>query len=70
MLVAVGTGGGNVLTSYLSGVVPASYLYPVVQGGTMLAISLYSMLVLREKINLAGKIGVLIGVCAIVLMSV
>lgn len=70
VLVAVGTGGGNVLTSYLSGVVPASYLYPVVQGGTMLAISLYSMLVLREKINLAGKIGVLIGVCAIVLMSV
>ncbi len=70
VLVALGTGGGNVLTSYLSGVVPASYLYPVVQGGTMLSISLYSMLALREKINLAGKIGVLIGVCAIVLMSI
>ena len=68
-LVAIGTGGGNILTSYLSGVVAASYLYPVVQGGTMLSISLYSMIVLREKVNLAGKLGILIGVCAIVLLN-
>ena len=53
----------------MSGVVAASYLYPVIQGGTMLSISLYSMIVLREKVNLAGKLGILIGVCAIVLLN-
>ena len=68
-LVAAGTGGGNVLTSYLTGVVPSSYLFPVVQGSTMVLITLYSMLVLKEKINAAGKIGILIGACAIVFIN-
>lgn len=69
VLVAAGTGGGNVLTSYLTGVVPSSYLFPVVQGSTMVLITLYSMLVLKEKINAAGKIGILIGACAIVFIN-
>ncbi len=70
VLVAVGTGGGNVLTAYLTGVVPSSYLFPVVQGSTMVCLTLYSLLLLKEKINTSGKIGILIGVCAIVLINI
>ena len=69
MLVAVGTGGGNVLTTYLTGQVPSSYLFPVVQGSVMVFLTLYSLVLLKEKINTFGKIGILIGVCAIVLIN-
>lgn len=70
ILVAVGTGLGNILISYLTGVVPSSYLFPVVQGSIMVAITLYSTLVLKEKINNAGKIGIIIGALAIVLLNI
>lgn len=68
-LVGLGTGLGNVLVAYLTGVVPSSYLFPFVQGGTMVLVSLYSALALREKINSFGKLGILLGVTAIVVIN-
>ncbi|MGI6199831.1 MAG: hypothetical protein ACOYJA_03615 [Christensenellales bacterium] len=68
-LVALGTGGGNLLVSYLSGRVPSSYLFPIVQGGTLLAITLYARLALGEKLSAAGRAGIVLGVAAIVALS-
>lgn len=69
LLVGVGTGLGNVLVAYLTGVVPSSYLFPFVQGGTMVAVTLYSSLVLKEKINRFGQLGILLGIAAIVIIN-
>ena len=69
LLVGVGTGLGNVLVAYLTGVVPSSYLFPFVQGGTMVAVTLYSSLALKEKINRFGQLGILLGVLAIVIIN-
>lgn len=69
LLVGIGTGAGNVLVSYLTGRVPSSYLFPLVQGGTMVAVTLYSALVLKEKISRFGLMGIGAGVAAIVAMN-
>lgn len=68
-LVGIGTGLGNVLVAYLTGVMPSSLLFPFVQGGTMVAVTLYSALALREKINRFGWLGILLGVVGIVVIN-
>ncbi len=68
-LVAVGTGGGNVVVSFLSGRIASSYLFPFVQGGTMVFVTLWAMLVLRERTTFIGKIGILIGIAAIIVIN-
>lgn len=67
--VAIGTGGGNVLVAYLSASVPSSYLLPLVQGGTMVVVTLYSVLFLREKLTFMGVVGVAISVAAICIIN-
>lgn len=68
-LVAMGTGGGNIVVSYLSGHVPSSYLFPFVQGGTMVAVTLYALIFLREKLTRLGQLGILLGIVAIVVIN-
>ena len=68
-LVAIGTGGGNVVVSYLSGRIASSYLFPFVQGGTMVFVTLWAILVLREHTTQMGKIGIVIGIAAIVVIN-
>ena len=68
-LVALGTGGGNVVVSFLSGRIASSYLFPFVQGGTMVFVTLWAMLVLRERTTFIGKIGIIIGIAAIIVIN-
>lgn len=68
-LAALGTGGGNVLVSFLSGRVPSSYLFPIVQGGTLVVITLYAHLALRERLSPAGRVGIALGLAAIVALN-
>lgn len=60
---------GNIIMTFLSGVVPSFYLYPLVQGSVIVSITLCSMLLFREKLTTYGKIGITLGVIAIVVIN-
>lgn len=69
-LLAAGNGGGNCTITYLSSRVSSAYLFPVVLGGMMVAVTVYSMLILKEKINRSGMIGIVIGVAALLVLNI
>lgn len=60
---------GNIIMTFLSGVVPSFYLYPLVQGSVIVSITLFSMLLFREKLTKYGKLGITLGVIAIVVIN-
>lgn len=66
---AVGTGGGNIILTFLTSRLSGAYLFPLVQGGVMVMITLYSLLFLKEKMNKFGIIGICFGVMAIVVIN-
>ena len=68
-LMAVGTGGGNILVSYLTGLIPSSYLFPVFQGALMVILTLYSAFALKERISKGGRIGVILGILGIIIIN-
>lgn len=69
LLLALGSVGGNLLLTWLAGQVPASYLYPLVQGSIIVGVTLCSVLFFREKLSVRGKLGILLGVAAIVAIN-
>ncbi|MCM3041556.1 hypothetical protein M3201_17825 [Paenibacillus motobuensis] len=60
---------GNLIITYLAGVVPSSYLFPLVQGSIIVSITLCSVLIFREKLSRLGRIGISLGVLAIVVIN-
>lgn len=68
-ILAVTSGGGNMLVSYLTGIIPSSYLHPLLQGGVLVVINLFSILIFKEKLSTKGKIGIVCGVIAIILIN-
>lgn len=70
VLAAMGNGVGNALVTYLSTRLPGTYLYPMVLGGMLLAVTLYSVFVLKEAISKRGIAGIVIGFAAIVVINI
>ena len=70
LLTAIGSGGGNILSTMLAGKVAASILFPFLLGGLTVATTLYSILFEKEKISIWGKIGLLIGIIAIAVINI
>lgn len=68
-LLAMTSGLGNILLTFLSGKIPSSFLFPFVQGSIIILITLFSVLFLKEKLGLEGKIGITLGVMAIIVMN-
>ena len=66
---AAGCFGTNVLLLHLTGMFPASILYPVYNGGSSVMVSAISCLVFREPMNRKKLVTVLLGVCAVVLLN-
>lgn len=66
---AMGSGMANVIMTYLSSRLPGGYLYPITLGSVVVLVSLFSLLVLKEKPNRAGMAGILIGLVAIVVTN-
>ncbi len=60
---------GNVLLTAQAGQIDSAVLYPVVQGGLMLCITLASLFFFREKATKQGLVGLFVGLVAIVLIS-
>jgi drug/metabolite transporter (DMT)-like permease len=67
--VALGNGGGSFTLTYLSSRVSSAYLFPSVLGGMMIGVTLYSVFVLKEKINKFGVIGIVFGVSALLMIN-
>jgi len=60
---------GNLIMTYLSGVVPSSYLFPLVNGSIIVSITLCSVLIFREHLSRFGRIGITLGVLAIIIIN-
>ncbi|MGZ9586598.1 hypothetical protein [Paenibacillus marinisediminis] len=60
---------GNLIMTYLSGFVPSSYLFPLVQGSILVSITLCSVLIFREHLSRVGRIGLTLGLAAIVIIN-
>lgn len=70
LALSLGNGGGNLTITYLSSRVSSAYLFPVVLGGMMVAVTAYSVLALKEKINKYGVIGMAIGIAALLILNI
>ena len=73
-LYALICGGANGLVNFLVILLnkmelPASVMFPVISGGSMVLIFLYSVFVVREKFKLRQIIGFFLGVVSIVLLN-
>jgi drug/metabolite transporter (DMT)-like permease len=69
ILAAAGNGAGNILVAFLSSRLSGAYLFPMVQGGILLILTLYSAFILREKLDRGGAWGIFCSVAAIVVMN-
>lgn len=69
LLLAAGSLGGNLLITYLAGIMSGSYLFPVVQGSIILGVTLVSVFMFKERLSLYGKCGILTGILAIVAIN-
>lgn len=66
---ALGSGAANVIMTYLSSRLPGGYLYPINLGSVVVLVSLFSILILKEKPSKPGLVGILIGLVAIVVTN-
>lgn len=58
------------LNLFLSGVMPAKFFFPAINGGTIMLSALMSVVLFKEKLTIKGILGIMIGVSAIVLMGI
>jgi EamA-like transporter family. len=70
LAIALGNGGGNFTITYLSSRISSAYLFPCVLGSMMIVVTLYSIFLLKEKVNRFGIIGIIIGIAALLLINV
>jgi drug/metabolite transporter (DMT)-like permease len=63
------TAGGNFLSIYLCSKIPAVVQFPTVNGGVVLLSLMVTFAIFKERLNRAGVIGLFIGLCALVLLS-
>lgn len=59
----------NFLVLYLNPRIPASVLFPVISGGSVVMVFIYAILIQKEKFNARQKIGYALGVLSIVLLN-
>ena len=59
----------NIVNTYLSGKLPSVIVFPVINGGSIFASTLMSMIVFKEKLAKRQKIGLTIGVLAIIMIA-
>lgn len=64
------TAFGNQLALYLSARIPAVIQFPTVNGGVVFVSTIFSALVFKEKLSKRGIAGMLLGLVALVLLSV
>ena len=68
-MAGVATPLGNLLIVSLASMIPSVLLFPGLQGGTVILVSIISMLFLKERISWVGKLALVLGIVAIVLLA-
>jgi len=69
VMAGTATSLGNILIVMLTTRIPSVLLFPGLQGGVVILVTVISMLFLRERINWIGKLALVLGVAAIVLLA-
>lgn len=72
LLIGLSAGGCfavNILLLHLSGVMPASLLYPLYTGASTLLICLVSCIIFKEKLTRKKVINILLGLTAVILLN-
>lgn len=67
--VAFCNGVANGFVTYLSSRISAAWLFPCVLGGSMILVTVFSVIVLKDKINKWGKLGIIAGLIAMFIMN-
>lgn len=62
-------GGANILNLKLSGLVPATVQFPLVNGGTIILTAVMGRIVYRERLTWRKRAGILVGILAIYIIS-
>ncbi len=65
-----GSFGGNLLLSYLSDKVNGAVLYPCLNGGLCILLSVFSILLFKEKLTLMKLSAFIVGITAIILLNI
>ena len=63
------TSFGNILNLKLAGLVPATLLFPVTNGGGIVLTTFLGGVLFKERLSLPQKIGILLGILAILIIS-
>ena len=63
-------GAVNYIVMILSNQMPASVMFPIISGGTILCTSVLSVTVYKEKLSLLQKIGVALGIASIITLNI
>ena len=69
MLLGFCMGAINKMNTFLSGKLPSIIVFPILNGGGIILTTLISLLIFKEKISLKQKLGVGVGVLAIVFIA-
>ena len=68
-MAGIATPLGNIILVLLASRIPSVLLFPGNQGGVVILVSVISMLVLKERISGIGKLALVLGIVAIVLLA-
>ena len=60
----------NKTNIYLSGILPSVIVFPVINGGGILATTICSRFIFKEKLSWAQKIGLLLGILGIISITI
>ena len=60
----------NKTNTYLSGVLPSVIVFPVINGGVILATTIVSRFIFKEKLSLLQKAGLAVGALGIVCIAI
>ena len=61
--------GANILNLYLSGVLAGVIVFSVLNGGAIISSSIGARVILKEKLSLRKKIGIVLAICSILLIA-
>lgn len=69
VLSGVGVALNNVINLYLSGKVDSAMFFPIVNGGGLVLVTISSVILYKEKLSKKQWAGVLIGIAAVIMLS-
>ncbi len=70
VILAVSQVAANRLNMYLVGVMPGMIFFPVINGGTIIASSVGSRILFKEKLGVIQIFGIAIGIAALILIAI